>query len=146
MNLEDQIAKIIRSHGAEFYDSETLKENDQTIYRIYITKEDGVDLDTCAQISNDISPLLDLYPPVKGNYFLEVSSPGVERTLKKPKHFQSALGERVKLKIVGGKKLRGVLESADDDGITLRSKEGEERYDYSQILKARTYFDWSNNS
>ncbi len=146
MNLEDQIAKIVRSHGADFYDSETVKENDQTIYRIYITKEDGVDLDTCARISNDISPLLDLHPPVEGNYFLEVSSPGVERTLKKPKHFQNALGERVKLKMVGGKKLRGVLESADDEGITLRSKEGEERYDYSQILKARTYFDWSNNS
>jgi ribosome maturation factor RimP len=145
MNLEDQIAKIVRSHGAEFYDTETVNENDQTIYRVYITKEGGVDLDTCAEISNDISPLLDVHPPVSGNYYLEVSSPGIERTLKKPRHFQSALGERLKLKIAGGEKVRGILESADEEGIVLRNKEGEHHYSYSQILKARTYFDWANS-
>ena len=143
MSLEESIEKIVRSHGAEFYDTETVRENDQTIYRVYITKEGGVDLDTCAEISNDISPLLDVHPPVSGNYFLEVSSPGIERTLKKPRHFKSAVGERVKLKIAGGEKIRGVLEAADDEGITIRTKEGEERYDYPRILKARTYFDWS---
>ena len=142
MNLEDQIAKIVRSHGAEFYDTETVNENDQTIYRVYITKEGGVDLDTCAEISNDLSPLLDVHPPVSGNYFLEVSSPGIERTLRKPVHFRSAVGERVKLKIAGGEKVRGVLEAADEKGITLKNREGEQHYDYAEINKARTYFDW----
>ncbi len=142
MNLEEQIEKIVRSHGAEFYDTEIVKENDQTIYRIYITQEGGVDLDTCAEISNDVSPLLDVHPPVSGNYFLEVSSPGIERTLKKPRHFRSAVGERVKLKIAGGEKKRGILQSADEEGIVLKNKEGEHRYNYPQILKARTYFDW----
>ncbi|WP_456429783.1 ribosome maturation factor RimP [Nitratifractor sp.] len=144
MNLEEQIARIVRSHGAEFYDTETVKENDQTIYRVYITKEDGVDLDTCAEISNDLSPLLDVHPPVSGNYYLEVSSPGIERTLKKPQHFQSAVGERVKLKISGGGKVKGIVQSADEEGVTLKTKEGEERYDYGKINKARTYFDWAN--
>jgi len=144
MNLEDQIVKIVRSHGAEFYDAETVNENDQTIYRVYITKEGGVDLDTCAEISNDLSPLLDVHPPVSGNYFLEVSSPGIERTLRKPAHFRNAVGERVKLKIAGGEKVRGVLESADEKGITLKNKEGEQHYDYADINKARTYFDWAN--
>ncbi len=144
MPLEDQIARIVASHGAEFYDTETVNENDQTIYRVYITKEGGVDLDTCAEISNDLSPLLDVHPPVSGNYFLEVSSPGIERPLKKPRHFQSAVGERVKLKIAGGEKLKGILESADEEGVVLRNKEGEHRFGYPQILKARTYFDWAN--
>jgi len=144
MNREESIEKIVRSHGAEFYDTETVQENDQTIYRVYITKEGGVDLDTCAEISNDISPLLDVHPPVSGNYFLEVSSPGIERPLKKPRHFQSAVGERVKLKIAGGEKLKGILEAADEKGITLKNKEGEQRIEYPQILKARTYFDWAN--
>ncbi len=144
MNLEEQIARIVRSHGAEFYDTETVKENDQTIYRVYITKEGGVDLDTCAEISNDLSPLLDVHPPVSGNYYLEVSSPGIERSLKKPQHFQSAVGERVKLKISGGSKVKGVVQSADEESVTLKTKEGEERYDYGEINKARTYFDWAN--
>ncbi len=143
MNLEERIAKIVRSHGAEFYDTETVTENDQTIYRVYITKEGGVDLDTCAEISNDISPLLDVHPPVSGNYYLEVSSPGIERTLRKPAHFQSAVGERVKLKIAGGEKTRGVIDSADENGVTIRNKEGESTYRYPEILKARTYYDWS---
>ncbi len=146
MHLEEQIEKIVRSHGAEFYDTETVNENDQTIYRVYITKEGGVDLDTCAEISNDLSPLLDVHPPVSGNYFLEVSSPGIERTLKKPRHYQSAVGERVKLKIAGGEKLRGVLESADETGIVVKTKDGQQRFDYPQILKARTYYDWANQS
>ncbi len=144
MNLEEQIARIVRSHGAEFYDTETVKENDQTIYRVYITKEGGVDLDTCAEISNDLSPLLDVHPPVSGNYYLEVSSPGIERTLKKPQHFQNAVGERVKLKISGGDKVKGIVQSADEEGVTLKTKEGEERYDYGKINKARTYYDWAN--
>ncbi|WP_457606426.1 ribosome maturation factor RimP [Nitratifractor sp.] len=142
--LEEQIARIVESHGANFYDTETVTENDQTIYRVYITKEGGVDLDTCAEISNDISPLLDVHPPVSGNYYLEVSSPGIERTLRKPSHFQNAVGERVKLKISGGGKVKGVLKEADESGMTLENKEGETRYEYSQINKARTYFDWAN--
>jgi len=144
MNLEDQIARIVRSHGAEFYDTETVRENDQTIYRVYITKDGGVDLDTCAEISNDLSPVLDVHPPVSGNYYLEVSSPGIERSLKKPRHFQNAVGERLKLKVAGGDKLRGVLESADEEGIVLKNRDGEHRFEYPQILKARTYFDWSD--
>jgi len=144
MNLEESIEKIVRSHGAEFYDTETVQENDQTIFRVYITQEGGVDLDTCAEISNDISPLLDVHPPVSGNYFLEVSSPGIERTLKKPRHFKSAVGERVKLKIAGGDKIKGILEAADEQGITLKNKEGEHHFEYPRILKARTYFDWAN--
>ncbi len=144
MSLEEQIAKVVKSHGAEFYDTEILQENDQTIYRVSITKDGGVDLDLCAKISNDLSPLLDVHPPVSGNYFLEVSSPGIERTLKKPHHFRSAIGERVKLKIVGGEKLKGTLESADEEGINIKNRDGLHHFSYPQILKARTYFDWAN--
>ncbi len=143
MNPEERIRGIVRSHGAELYDTEIVTENDRTIYRVYVTKEGGVDLDTCAAISYDISPLLDLEPPVSGPYSLEVSSPGVERTLRKPEHFRHSVGERLKVKLQGGEKLRGHLEAADEEGITLRTKEGERNIPYGEILKARTYFDWN---
>ena len=144
MNREEDIAKIVRAHGAEFYDTETVEENGHTIYRVYITQKDGVDLDTCAEISNDLSPMLDINPPVSGNYFLEVSSPGLERVLKKPSHFKNAIGERVKLKVAEKGKVRGIIANADDEGILLKNKEGESRYSYPSIQKARTYIDWSN--
>jgi len=146
MNLDEEIEKIVRSHGAEFYDSETVSENDRTIYRIYITRPGGVDLDLCAEISNDLSPMLDIHPPVSGNYFLEVSSPGIERRLSKPRHFRNAVGERVRLKTTDGKTLRGTVESADDEAVLIRDGDGEQRLEYPKILKARTYFDWDDRS
>jgi ribosome maturation factor RimP len=144
--MESKIEKIINSYGASLYDIELVNENGSNIYRVYITKDGGVDLDLCAQISNDISPLLDLEPPVKGEYFLEVSSPGIERKLSKPKHFQNSINERVKLKVADVGKKKGILKSADEEKISIQTKDGLEEFEYSQINSAKTYFDWANES
>jgi len=93
--LIDNIEKIIKSHGATLYDSEIVNENSETIFRVYIVKEDGVNLDLCADISRDISPLLDINPPVNGEYRFEVSSPGIERKLTKLTHFKNSIGEKI---------------------------------------------------
>ena len=142
MNIEEQIAKIVKANGAEFYDTEVGKEADQTVYRVYITHRDGVTLDLCADISHELSPFLDVHPPIGGKYFLEVSSPGIERKLTKPRHFQQAVGEKLKLKVPGADRLKGTLRSADGQGIILETKHGDESYAYSDILKAKTYFEW----
>ncbi len=142
MTLEDRIAKIVTSHGAGFYDTETAEEAGQTIYRVYITHPEGVTLDLCADISQDLSPMLDVYPPMNGKYFLEVSSPGIERKLTRPQHYRQAVGEKVQLKVPGTDRLRGTLVSADEEGVTLETKHGEEYYPYSDILKGRTYYEW----
>ena len=142
MNLEEQIVKIVRANGAEFYDTEVAKEADQTVYRVYITHADGVTLDLCADISNELSPFLDVHPPLSGKYFLEVSSPGIERKLTKPSHYKQSIGEKLKLKLKDSNKLKGTLISADDHGISLETRHGHEHYDYADILKAKTYFEW----
>ncbi len=142
MAIIDDIEKIVNSYGAFLYDIETVNENDETIYRIYITKEGGVDLDLCVDISRDISPLLDIEPPVSGEYRFEVSSPGIERKLTKPKHFKHSLGEKIKVKILGEGKIKGTLKNADDEGITVETKEGEKNYKYSQLGTVKTYFEW----
>ncbi len=144
--MESKIEKIINSYGASLYDIELVNENGSNIYRVYITKDGGVDLELCAKISNDISPLLDLEPPVKGEYFLEVSSPGIERKLSKPKHFQNSINERVKLKVADVGKKKGILKSADEEKISIETKDGLEEFEYSQINSAKTYFDWANES
>ena len=143
MSLENQISKIVQSNGASLYDIETVTEFDETIYRILITKSGGVSLDMCADISRDLSPFLDVNPPMSGRYRLEVSSPGIERKLKKPSHFQNAIGEKVKLKIVGGEKLKGTLKSADNEGIVVETKAGDESYKYSDLNTCKTYFEWN---
>jgi ribosome maturation factor RimP len=143
MNLETQIAKIIEANGAALYDTEIVTEFDETIFRVLVTKAGGVSLDLCAKISHELSPFLDVHPPMSQRYRLEISSPGIERKLTKPVHFKNAIGEKVKLKITGGDKLKGVLKSADNDGIVVETKQGDERFEYGELGTAKTYFDWN---
>ena len=142
MGVSEQIEKIVESNGAYLYDIETIKDDRGTIFRVYITKSGGVDLDLCANISNEISPLLDVNPPLSGKYFLEVSSPGIERKLKKPNHFKSAVGERVKFKY-DGEKLKGIVTKADDNGFFAKMGDEELFFDYDGVSKAKTYFEWN---
>jgi len=143
MNLETQIAKIVEANGAALYDTEVVTEFDETIFRVLITKVGGVSLDLCATISHELSPFLDVHPPMSERYRLEISSPGIERKLTKPVHFKNAIGEKVKLKVTGGDKLKGILKSADNDGIIVETKQGDESLEYSVLGTAKTYFDWN---
>ena len=142
MSLEEKIAKIVEAGGAKLYDTEVATEFDDTIYRVYITAPEGVTLDQCAEISNELSPFLDVHPPVQGAYRLEVSSPGIERKLTKRKHFEQSVGDKVKAKILGGEKIKGVLKSADEKGIVVETKEGEKPYTYDQLGTVKTYFEF----
>jgi len=143
MNLETQIAKIIEANGAALYDTEIVTEFDETIFRVLVTKTGGVTLDLCATISHELSPFLDVHPPMSQAYRLEISSPGIERKLVKPVHFINAVGEKVKLKVAGGDKFKGVLQSADNDGITIETKEGNKSFTYNELNTSKTYFDWN---
>jgi len=142
MNLETQISKIIEANGASLYDTEVVTEFDETIYRVLITKVGGVTLDLCTTISYELSPFLDVNPPMSQAYRLEISSPGIERKLTKPVHFKNAVGEKVKLKLGGGNKLKGILKLADDNGIVVETKSAEESYKYSELNTCKTYFEW----
>ena len=143
MNLEVQIAKIIEANGAALYDTEIVTEFDETIYRVLVTKVGGVKLDLCASISHELSPFLDVHPPMSQAYRLEISSPGIERKLSKAVHFENAIGEKVKLKLGDGDKVKGILKSADKNGIVLETKAGEASYSYGDLYTCKTYFDWN---
>ncbi len=143
MNLEIQISKIIEANGAALYDTEVVTEFDETIYRVLVTKVGGVNLDLCATISHELSPFLDVHPPMSQAYRLEISSPGIERKLSKTMHFKNAIGEKIKVKLGAGEKLKGTLKSADNNGIVVETKAGEESYSYSELNTCKTYFDWN---
>ncbi|MBA1421315.1 MAG: ribosome maturation factor RimP [Epsilonproteobacteria bacterium] len=143
MNLETQISKIIEANGAALYDTEIVTEFDETIYRVLVTKVGGVNLDLCATISHELSPFLDVHPPMSQAYRLEISSPGIECKLSKPVHFKNAIGEKIKVKLGAGEKLKGTLKSADNDGIVVETKAGEESYSYNELNTCKTYFDWN---
>jgi len=140
------VAPLADERGLDLYDVE----QHQASVRVLVNREGGVDIDTLAELSRAVSRALDEVDPVAGKYTLEVSSPGLERPLRRPDHFAGAVGEQISVKTVpgteGDRRVTGTLVAADDDGITVRpaegQEEGERRLGYDQVLTARTLFDW----
>jgi len=143
MSLDSKIAKIVEANDAQFYDTEMATEGDNSIFRVFITKDGGVSLELCALISNELSPFLDVNPPMGDKYFLEVSSPGLERKLTKPTHFQNAIGEKIKFKVIGVDKFKGTIKSADDKSVTVSIEDEDVVYPYSDLGTVKTYIDWN---
>jgi len=143
MNLDIEIEKIVNINGANLYDTEIVTEHENTIFRVFVTKEGGISLDLCASISRELSPFLDVYPPMSGKYTLEVSSPGIERKLTKLSHFKSSIGEKIKTKIFGEGKVKGILKSADNDGFEIEYKDGTvDKLKYDSVGTTKTYYEW----
>ena len=128
--------------GLEFYDSETVSENGKTIYRVFVTKTGGVSLDDCEKLSRILSPIFDIEPPVSGEYFLEVSSPGLERKLSKMEHFSKSIGELVKITTSEKDKICGKILKFEDENLYLDTDDGEICIKFSDIKKAKTYIEW----
>jgi ribosome maturation factor RimP len=141
INLE-QITKIVESCGVSLYDTEVANEFDKKIFRIYITSKEGISLDKCAEISRILSPIFDLEPPLEGEYLFEVSSPGIERKLTKPEHYNASIGEKVKMKLKTKEKFIGLLEAFDGNVASVRVENELKQIALDEIESARTYFEW----
>lgn len=143
MSLESDIKKMVESIGLSLYDAAILNENENTIYRVSVTAPGGVSLDQCVEATHLISPLLDVTPPIGGEYRLEVSSPGIERRLKTLEHFAQSIGEKVVFSTVNKEKFDGEMVSVENEEITIKTKEGETHtVPFRSISKAKTYFEW----
>ncbi|WP_024787698.1 MULTISPECIES: ribosome maturation factor RimP [unclassified Lebetimonas] len=139
-NLKEIIEKTVKNYGCDLYDVEITEEGGHKYFRIYITKPGGVNLNDCEAINNMLSPIFDVEEPIKERYFLEVSSPGLERKLTKKEHFEKSIGENVKVTTNEGKKIKGTLKSFDGDVAEI----GKEKVKFEDIKKAKTYVDWNN--
>lgn len=116
-------AEICAENGLFVYDVEYKKEGAENVLRVYIESETGVTLDECEKVSRALSDKLDEDDPIKGAYELEVSSPGIERVLKRDWHYDKAIGKKLYVKLFGSedgkKELYGVLESADEKAFRI---------------------------
>ena len=119
----DFIEPLLKETAYEIYDVEYVKEGTEWYLRIFIDKDGGIDLDDCEAVTDLINDPLDELDPISEAYFLEVSSPGVERNLKYPAHFETAIGEKVRVKsfvkIENNKEWVGTLVSYDEEKLTL---------------------------
>lgn len=120
---------ILASLGLTLWDMEFRKEGPQWLLRIYVDREPGgVSLDDCAAVSRDLGTVLDVEEVIPHAYTLEVSSPGLDRTLSRPEHYRTSLGKAVKIKtyqaIDGQKVFRGTLAAIDGAVVELATGQG----------------------
>lgn len=124
--VEEILTPFVKTHDMEIVDVEFVKEGPYRYLRITIDKEEPVTLDDCQLVSQYLNAQLDTIDPIEEQYFLEVSSPGVERTLKKDKEFEKFKGRTVQLKLFqtfeGQKAITGTLVGLIDDHIVIENE------------------------
>jgi len=149
MDVEAQVRPVVESAGLELWEATFRKEAGRMVLRVTVDREGGVDLETISQVSERLSRRLDLEDFGGGRYRLEVTSPGLERALRRRRHFERSIGEKVKVKTVepveGSKVHEGALVSADAEAIAIATDGGQVRVPYEGITSARTVFEWGSD-
>lgn len=148
--VENLLQKPIEDLGYSLYDVQYVKEGQNYFLRVFIEKEEGtIDLNDCEKVNDGINDILDTADYIKEQYFLEVSSTGIEKVLRKDKHLRAHLGEEIEIKLFkpveGKKELTGTLEGFDENNVTLKIEDNSNinlaRKDISLI---KTVYNWED--
>lgn len=143
---EEVLAPIAEANGVEIYDVEYVKEGSDWYLRAYIDKPEGVNILDCENVSRALSDKLDEEDFIDDAYILEVSSPGLGRSLKKDKHLEKSLGEEVELRLYKPKdkqkEFTGILKAFDENSVTIETQEEEKVFARSEIALIRLAFDF----
>ena len=150
-SIEERVQKllepIIEKEGYELYDVEYAKEGKNYFLRIFIDSPKGIDLNDCEKVNDAITDILDKENYIKEQYFLEVSSPGIERVLRKEKHLKQNIGQQINVKLFkkdenGQKEYIGELKGFDDLKITIEQDGNEVNIERKNISQIKTVYNW----
>ena len=152
-SIEEKVEKllnpIIEKIGYELYDVEYAKEGKNNFLRIFIDNPKGIDLNDCEKVNDAITDILDEENYIKDQYFLEVSSPGVERVLRKEKHLEKNIGTEISVKLFkkdenGKKEYQGILKKFDENQIKIQDEENQKEIgiERKNIAQIKTIYRW----
>ena len=144
--VEQLVKEPIEKLGYSLYDVEYVKEGPEYYLRIYIDKESGIDLNDCEKVSNEINEILDKADYIKEQYYLEVSSPGIERKLRKDKHLEQNISKNVEIKLFkkdnnGKKEYTGKLKAFNQEEIIIEADK-EITIERKNIAQIKTIYEW----
>nr|WP_086940466.1 ribosome maturation factor RimP [Thaumasiovibrio occultus] len=142
--LEKQLTELLEAPvealGYELVGLEFVRSGEYSTLRLFIDHEDGITVDKCAEVSHQVSSVMDVEDPITVAYHLEVSSPGLERPLFKAAHYQQFIGQEValvlKMAMNNRRKWKGVIASVDGETITVTVDGNDESFALSNISKA----------
>ncbi len=144
--VEECLTPIINDLGYLVYDVEYVKEGKDYYLRIYIDKSDGIDINDCEKVTNAINPILDEKDFIKDKYFLEVSSSGLERNLRKEEHYKMFIDKEICIKLFkainGTKELTGILKEYNKDFLILEINNEKLKIDCQNIANAKSVYNW----
>ena len=149
-NIQEKVEKlltpIIENVGYELYDVEYAKEGKEYYLRVFIDKPEGIGLNDCEKVSDGINELLDEADYIKEQYFLEVSSPGIERILRKDKHFYDNIGNVIEIKLFKSinkeKSIIGTLKEINEKSITIEHEKDKVEIERKNISQVKTVYNW----
>jgi ribosome maturation factor RimP len=145
-DLERMVAPVLEAAGLELVEVTFRREAGGKVLRITVDRENGADLDTIAAASERVSRRLDAEGFDPGPYRLEVTSPGLERPLRRPGDFARRVGETVTVRTLEPvddvSVFTGTVLATDDEGVTLATETGERAFRYEDIASARNVVDW----
>lgn len=138
--LQELLEPVIESLGYELVLLEYAPSHN-ALLRLFIDGPNGIGLGDCEKVSREVSGVMDVEDPISSNYRLEVSSPGLDRPLVKPSHYQRFAGEKIKVQLLvptlGRRKLTGVLRDVTAADFTLEAAEGVAKIEYVNVERAR---------
>ena len=144
--IEQLAETLVTSEGMELVDFEYRREGRRWMLRLFIDKDGGVTLDDCASISRELGDLLDVKDIIPQAYVLEVSSPGLNRRIRKKEDFARFAGQKVRLRLVapidGRRKIVGELEGVDDEAVIVAAPEGRCSVALKDIAKANLIYEF----
>lgn len=145
--VENLVQKPIENLGYTIYDVQYVKEGKDYYLRILIEKPEGsIDLNDCEKVNDAITDMLDEANLIKDQYFLEISSTGVERIIRKDEHLRKHIGQKISIKLFkplnGEKELVGKLEEFNENEIKINKDDEEIIIDRKDISLMKKYFEW----
>lgn len=148
--VEALVKPIIEGLGYELYDVEYAKEGKNFYLRIFIDSNQGIDLNDCEKVNDAINDVLDEADYIKEQYFLEVSSPGIERVLRKDRHLEQNIGNMVSVKLFkkdedGNKEYEGILKGFDENYVNMEAenKDKQKSLERKNIAQIKTVYNWN---
>lgn len=146
MDLEGAIRPVVESEGLELVEVSFGRGPGGGLLRVTVDRDGGVDLEAIGGISERVSRRLDLEGFDPGPYTLEVSSPGLERPLRRPDEFAKRVGEKVKVRLArpveGARTVTGSIVEAGPREVRIATEDGERTVSFDDIASARTVFEW----
>ncbi|MBQ7380495.1 MAG: ribosome maturation factor RimP [Clostridia bacterium] len=146
--VRELILPVANELGYLLWDVEYVKEGTKMILRVTIDKEDGIGIEDCEKMHRAIDPVLDEADPIEAAYYLEVSSPGIERDLRTEEHILASIGSRVEVRLYapinGSKSFTGILADYEDGEIALETAGGALAFPRSAVSKMKTVFDFGD--